>query len=109
MNTLISRITEWAATKDDIRSAVLVGSQARKDYPADEWSDIDVSLFVTDLDPYLSSGDWLNEIGSVHLSVLGVSGFGGQTQWHAIFDDARDVEFALLPDSLMKMLVFMLQ
>jgi aminoglycoside 6-adenylyltransferase len=109
MDSLIRRITEWATTKDNIRAAVLLGSQARTERPADEWSDADISLFTTDMDTYLSSSDWLHEIEKVHLTMLGVSGFGGMRQWRVMFDGARDVELTVMPDEMMKILVFMLQ
>ncbi len=32
----------WAQTVEDIRAAFIVGSRARKDHPADEWSDMDI-------------------------------------------------------------------
>src|SRR5215510_4183532 len=104
MDSLIKRVTEWAAMKEDIRSVVLVGSRARTDHPADEWSDADISLFVTDIDVYLSSGDWLNDIGKVHVTFTVPTGIGGQMERRAMFDGAQDVDFSILPDSMMKML-----
>ena len=59
MDSLITRITEWAAAKENIRAVILVGSQARAEHPADEWSDADISLMTTDVEAYLSSGEWL--------------------------------------------------
>jgi hypothetical protein len=36
---LESRVAEWAAAEENVRAAALVGSRARVDVPADEWSD----------------------------------------------------------------------
>jgi aminoglycoside 6-adenylyltransferase len=55
MDALLHEIGGWAAARADVHAAVLVGSQARTDTPADEYSDADVMLFVDDPAPYLES------------------------------------------------------
>lgn len=45
-NRLIENLVSWAQAQDDIRAAILIGSRARSDHPADEWSDLDVLLGV---------------------------------------------------------------
>jgi len=45
---LLQRIIDWARKEAGIRAAFLVGSGARQDHPADEWSDIDLVLVATD-------------------------------------------------------------
>ena len=37
----------WAQAQPDIRAAIVVGSRARLDHPADEWSDLGLILFTT--------------------------------------------------------------
>ena len=39
---LIESFTTWAAYEDNVRTAVIIGSRARSDHPADEWSDLDI-------------------------------------------------------------------
>lgn len=36
---LIERSVKWAESRSDIRAAVIMGSRARVDHPADEWAD----------------------------------------------------------------------
>lgn len=36
------KFISWAQTVEDIKAAFIVGSRARKDHPADEWSDMDI-------------------------------------------------------------------
>ena len=38
-NQLLKKFTAWAQSRDDIRAVILVGSGARSDHPADQWSD----------------------------------------------------------------------
>jgi hypothetical protein len=39
---LIGRFCKWAEIRSDIRAAILLGSGARIDHSADEWSDLDI-------------------------------------------------------------------
>ena len=39
---LLQRFQAWAEQRADIRAALLVGSRARAERPADAWSDIDI-------------------------------------------------------------------
>lgn len=48
----------WAKTRPDIRAIHLVGSAARTDHPADQYSDRDILLFVTDPDSHVYL-DWV--------------------------------------------------
>ncbi len=46
------RITEqfvaWAADEDAIGAAVVIGSRAREDHPADEWADLDILVLSSE-------------------------------------------------------------
>lgn len=52
---IIDRFVAWARTRPDIHAAIVVGSRARTDRPADEWSDLDIVVFATDPSPFLNS------------------------------------------------------
>lgn len=43
---LINSYTAWAEASDDVRAALILGSRARIDHPADEWSDLDILVFA---------------------------------------------------------------
>jgi aminoglycoside 6-adenylyltransferase len=38
---LTERFVKWAETQPDIHAAMVIGSRARTEWPADEWSDLD--------------------------------------------------------------------
>ena len=65
----IERFVARALTQPDIHAAIVVGSRARADRPADEWSDLDIVIFVTDPEPYLTSTDWLNNMGDFWITL----------------------------------------
>ena len=84
---LLERTLAWARSRPDIlaicqlcRSHIdhrraelanaLVGSAARAEHPADEWSHLDLIMVATDPLPYLSSDDWAGAIGEPWVSTV---------------------------------------
>lgn len=45
---LENRVGEWAESQSNIRAILVIGSRARRDFPADEWSDLDLAIFAID-------------------------------------------------------------
>lgn len=58
---LVERFVRWAETLSDIRAAVIIGSRARVDHPADEWADLDIMVITTDPERYVSTRDWIEK------------------------------------------------
>jgi aminoglycoside 6-adenylyltransferase len=89
---LLERIVAWAEGAPDVRGVLLIGSQARIDRPADEWSDIDLVLIATEPDRYVDSTGWLERIGPVWVSF--VEGTIVRTrERRVLFEGALDVDF----------------
>ena len=76
---------------------MLVGSQARAETPADEWSDVDIVLFVDDPRPFATEADWLAAFGTPELTFLERAVVGGGPERRVLFDDGLEVDFALFP------------
>ena len=57
MQQLENRVVTWAESQPSIRAILVVGSRARRDFPADEWSDLDLMIFATDFEGYLVNDD----------------------------------------------------
>ena len=66
---LTQRFVAWAQTRPDIHAAIVVGSEAKADRPADGWSDLDIVILVTDPEPYLTSTDWLKNTGDFWITL----------------------------------------
>ena len=49
MEQLEDRFVTWAKGRPDIRAAIVIGSRARRERPADAWSDLDIVFFTTNL------------------------------------------------------------
>lgn len=93
MDGLEARFTEWAESRDDIRAAVVVGSRARLDHPADAWADLDVGIATTNPGKYHRDTGWLSEIAPVWTMYRDPSG----VTYHVLFDGGLDAGIAVLP------------
>jgi len=93
MDGLEASFTRWAEARDDIRAAVVVGSRARLDHPADAWADLDVGIATTEPGRYHEDTAWLSEIAPVWTMYRDP---GGAT-YHVLFDGGLDAGIAVLP------------
>ena len=89
------RWAEWALTQRTIQAVIIVGSQARSDHPADEWSDLDLVVFASDATAYLRESAWLNSFGTM---VAAISNSFGQRdrEWIALYADGCKLDVAFL-------------
>lgn len=104
MAMLIERFTAWAQEHDDIRVLAILGSQARTDRPADQWSDLDLVMVVVDPTPYLADGKWLHAIAPPILTFLEGTAVAGQVERRVMFEGALDVDVSLLPATMIEQL-----
>jgi aminoglycoside 6-adenylyltransferase len=93
MEQLLERILTWTEAQSDVSAVAVVGSRARTDPPADVWSDLDLILIVDDPEPYLSTTDWLAQVGRVWLSFPERTDTGQATEHRVLFEGGLDVDF----------------
>jgi aminoglycoside 6-adenylyltransferase len=93
---LIARLTAWAEGEENIRAALIIGSRARRDHPADEWSDLDVILLARDPERYRATGAWIEEIGEPWLTFVERTPDGGHER-RVLYAGGLDVD--LVPDA----------
>lgn len=102
--TIIERYITWAQNREDVRAAVMIGSRARSDHPADEWSDLDIIFATTDPGRYRSNTHWYESLGKSYLSFMENTP-GGGFERRVLFDGGLDVDFVPMPiDSMQWML-----
>ncbi|MCL2544540.1 MAG: aminoglycoside 6-adenylyltransferase [Clostridia bacterium] len=94
---LEKRFAAFAQGEERIAAAVIIGSRARSDPPADAYSDLDMLLVVDDPAFFLSTDDWLRRIGAFHIS-FEEDTVGGLKERRVLFDGALDVDFVFLPE-----------
>jgi aminoglycoside 6-adenylyltransferase len=93
----VERLQGWAERESNIRVALLVGSQARAETPADRYSDIDLALFVRDPDLLLREEAWISQLGPFWTSHIEPTAVGGAQERRVLFRDGQDVDFAVFP------------
>jgi len=94
---LLAEIAEWARGEPDVRAALLLGSQARTEEPADEWSDVDVVLFVDDPARRIDDDAWVSRFGTPELTFVEATPVGGTRERRVLYGDGLEVDFAVVP------------
>jgi aminoglycoside 6-adenylyltransferase len=102
--SITDALAAWASTRRDVHAVLLLGSQARSDHPADEFSDVDVVLTVDDPDVFLHGSDWLGELDDVIADVVEPTAIGGMSERRVLFRSGQDVDFSVVPVELMALL-----
>ncbi len=106
---LIDNFVRWAQPRRDLRAAIVIGSRARSERPADEWSDLDLILVTADPQLYLDRTDWIEQIGQPWLTFLEGTATGGDMERRVLFAGGLDVDFAVVPSREARALVWFLQ
>jgi aminoglycoside 6-adenylyltransferase len=96
-DAFLAAVAAWGSRRSDVHFAVLVGSHARAEDPADEWSDIDLVIIVDDPAAMMADPSWLDELGRPLLSFVEPTAVGGFTERRVLFESGQDVDFVLLP------------
>lgn len=82
---------------DGIKAAIVIGSQARTNPPADKYSDLDIIFITTNPEQYLYSDDWLKNISDFHISFVENTLLGAKER-RVMFDDGTDIDFIILDE-----------
>jgi aminoglycoside 6-adenylyltransferase len=99
MDLIEAAIADWARERSDVRAAIVVGSRARDETPADRWSDLDVFLVVDDATPYLGDAGWVAEFGTPMLTFLEETPVGGAPERRVLYAGGEDVDLPIIPIS----------
>ncbi len=97
MDLVAATVADWARERPDVRAAVLVGSYAREEVPADRWSDLDVILIVDDPRTYADDREWVGEFGVPVLTFLEPTAVEDQRERRVLYETGEDVDFPLIP------------
>lgn len=97
-----ANVAIWAKDRSDVEGAVVVGSRARADHPADEFSDLDILLFITDPALLIEDEHWFTSLAPVTLSSREGTKVGSWRDRRVLYDGLVVVDFALLPADLIE-------
>ncbi len=93
---IIERFVGWAQTEDAIRGAVVIGSRARKDHPADEWADLDIVIWTSGLERYLEERSWVDKLGEPWITFSEPAPDPRLRELRVLFAGGWDVDFAFM-------------
>ena len=94
---LTEKFVEWAESRPDIRAAIIIGSRARRDRPADEWADLDIVLITTNPEPYVSTADWVKNMGQPLITFVESTSAAEEKERRVLYEGMLDVDYAILP------------
>lgn len=97
VNSFLDEVAAWADAQGDVHAVLLIGSQARDDTPADDFSDVDLALFVDDPERYLRDVAWVRSFGEPLLTFLEPTAVAGFEERRVLFQDGLEVDFSVLP------------
>jgi aminoglycoside 6-adenylyltransferase len=105
MQDMIDRFVTWAQLRPDVRAGVVLGSWARDDMPADNLSDLDVVVIVSDPTVFLSEASWLLTFGEPCLTFVEPTATGNFYERRVSFRDGRDIDFSLVPVAAIQQMI----
>lgn len=92
---ILTGLIKLGESTDQMKAGIIIGSRARTERPADEYSDIDVVLLVDDIEFFIQSDEWLNKLGKYHISFNEYT-VANVKERRIIFDNAFDADFIFL-------------
>ena len=98
-DAIIQNFISYLKTCEDFRAAAIIGSRARVETPADEFSDLDILILSNDPDKHIDNTEWLSEIGEVYITFVETLPLGNGKERRVMFSGALDVDFAIVKAS----------
>ena len=89
---IMEKLVSFAKESELIQAMILFGSRARQKNVADQYSDYDIIFLVKDVDYFMNTDQWLNQIEKYYISFLEPTAADGQER-RVFFDDAMDMDF----------------
>jgi aminoglycoside 6-adenylyltransferase len=94
--SLEATAARWARERADVHALLLVGSRARADAPADEWSDHDFVVVADEPERLLRDDGWIAALGPWLLSFTQAAAAGGVHERRVLFADGAQADFTVL-------------
>jgi aminoglycoside 6-adenylyltransferase len=97
---VLADVLSWARDEPNVRVVVLDGSLARDDGSIDEWSDLDLQLYVNDPAPLLEQRSWYEQFGEV-LVVEALENLGWFPTRLVYYVDGK-IDFMIAPAAVLR-------
>jgi aminoglycoside 6-adenylyltransferase len=96
-DSIIQNLYRWAEAEENIRAIVIVGSRARVNVPADDFSDLDLIIAATDLEEYINGSAWLEALGTPWLTFTEPTPLPEVKERRILFAEGLDVDCVFFP------------
>jgi aminoglycoside 6-adenylyltransferase len=103
-NSVLQKVKAWGDQSNLIRAILLIGSRGSVEGPKDEFSDYDLSVFVTKVEAFVKDESWIATFGEV-LLMLPEQGelFGMKFPARLIiFEDGTRIDFTFFDAGLLR-------
>ncbi|HEX3047610.1 MAG TPA: aminoglycoside 6-adenylyltransferase [Bacillota bacterium] len=94
---IIQNLFRWAEAEEKIRAIVIVGSRARQNVPADDFSDLDLLIVTTAPDEYIKDSTWIEILGTPWLTFTEPTPLPEVKERRILFAEGLDVDCILFP------------
>jgi len=91
-DSILLKLISYAENDPRVRAMVLFGSRAREEKTADRFSDYDLIFFVSDIDYFVHTDEWLRGIAEPRISFFENTAVQDYER-RVFFDDAMDMDF----------------
>jgi aminoglycoside 6-adenylyltransferase len=102
---LIQKFISWANAQPDVRMAVVLGSRARTDHPADEWADLDILMVTINPKHYVDTSEWTAEMGKPIATFIEETSGADEQERRVLYGGMLDVDYAVFPASKVERLL----
>jgi aminoglycoside 6-adenylyltransferase len=96
VDAFLEAFVGWAEPREDVHAVLLVGSHARIETPADEWSDVDLVLVVDDPYRYLADEGWVDAFGLPLVTFLEPIPVGRAFERRVLYEGGLDVDIVVV-------------
>jgi aminoglycoside 6-adenylyltransferase len=97
----VKNIRLWAQQEKSVHCVLILGSQVRKDFEGDEWSDLDVLLLVDNPDVFRQTNIWLAFFGEILCEIVEEVYLDWiKLTWYTkriLLTDNRAIDFSIMP------------
>jgi predicted nucleotidyltransferase len=99
----VNKMIAWAKKDNNIQGVIVLGSQVRKQFTGDEWSDLDFLLLVNNTSVLKNQKNWLDQFGQIVCnSIENVNIQFLKLAWHVdrvLYSDNKIIDFSILPNN----------
>lgn len=92
---LIAKLMDFAKECDEIIAVIMIGSQSRKEAPADDYSDLDIIAVVNTPSYFLTDDTWIACMGDFGISFVEDT-ITGDKERRILFRNGLDVDFVFI-------------